>query len=510
MFETNAIFSRKEPQFETEPCVINTVIQLSGSEYDEFSRNMNADQDFIKDNQDLMGYEDGVRHCLLVVSDERRDGILIHSSGYDYARYAAFVPNAEGLLTVGRYPALADLNKKLTNLVEIIAEHVGADSPDGRGVINLQDWEEVLDFDLMTNGALRSTVLNMLCEKPEIADWELDKNELIIYRNTDSLVKAAGVYNDPAITKTDMYSFEGMIPLGKEAALEIIDKNGEVYLLYPDDTESAATTREEVESFDGMFGFEDSSWQEPVRTVPVEVFIMNREKYEHGEASGEWLKLPTNADALQNLLERIGVDRPSEGAFSITAVRVQYEVMKEYVSKYDSLDELNMLATYMHDMEDYEHGIFQAALTSGVVDVGSGTAALINLLDADNMYAFDITDANDAKALGEYWQDDKPEGISIEDYGKEIVESEKGKFTEWGYISFKYDKLLPEYNGIVPDEYKIVGPALHDLRSKAQEHNSAKEKPSVLEQLREARQNPRPPKEPDAPGKKKNKGGPEL
>ena len=158
------------------------------------------------------------------------------------------------------------------------------------------------------------------------------------------------------------------------------------------------------------------------------------------------------------------MDRPSEGAFSVTAVRVQYECMKDYVSKYDSLDELNMLADYMHDLQDYERDIFQAALTNGIVDVGSGTAALINLLYEDNLRAFDITDAKDATALGEYWLGDKPVGISIEEYGKYLVAEEKGKFTEWGYINFKYDKLQPEYNGIVPDEYKIVGPAIHGLR----------------------------------------------
>ena len=508
MFETSAVFSRKEPQFETEPCVVEKVIKLSGSEYDRFSNNLLADRDFIRDNQDLMAFEDGARHCLLVVSDERRDGILVHSSGYDYARYAAFVPNAEGILSVGRYPALAELNKKITEIVDTIVEQT---APGERTLVYLQDLETDFGIDLMANGYIRQTVLDMLNERPEVSNWELDKNELILHGAAEPL---AEILPDPTVTQTDMYaygySFDGMIPLSKEAALEIIDNNGEVYLLYPNDTEGAATTREEVESFDGMFGFEDSSWQEPVRTVPVEVFILNRERYERGEASGEWLKLPADSDTLHDLLERIGVDRPSEGAFSITAVRVQYDVMKDYVSKYDSLNELNMLATYMHDMEDYEHGIFQAALTSGVVDVGSGTAALINLLDADNMYAFDVTDANDAKALGEYWQGDKPDGITIEDYGNQIVADEKGRFTEWGYINFKYDKLLPEYNGIVPDEYKIVGPALHGLRSKAQERSSTNEKPSVLEQLREARQNPRPQKEPDSPGMKKNKGGPEL
>ena len=36
----------------------------------------------------------GVYHCLLVVGEDRPDGILVESEGSSYARYAAFLPNA--------------------------------------------------------------------------------------------------------------------------------------------------------------------------------------------------------------------------------------------------------------------------------------------------------------------------------------------------------------------------------------------------------------------------------
>ena len=508
MIETKAIFSRKEPQFETEPCVINKVIKLSGVEYDKFSRNMNADQDFIRDNQEHMGFEDGARRCLLVIGDERRDGILVHSSGYDYARYVAFVPNAEGLLTVGRYPALADLNKKLVNIADNIAEQAEAQRYEESVSVDLEYVGAEFDIELTDNSVLLNTVCDMLGDRPGIPEFGLDNNELIFYYDPEEREKH--ILESP-LAQTDMYaygySYDGMIPYDRDSALALHDEGHEIYLLYPNDAEGAASTHEEIESFDGMFGIEDSSWQEPVQTAPVEVFILNREKHERGEVSGEWLKLPADSDALRDLLERIGVDRPSEGAFSISAVRVRYEVMKDDVSKYDSLDELNLLAAYMYNREECDHGIFQTALTTGIVEVGRGTAALINLLETGNIVLFDITDAKNATELGEYWQGDKPDGISIEDYGKEIVAAEKGHFTEWGYINFSSDKLRPIYTGIVPDEYKIVGPALHGLRVKTQERSSEQDKPSVLEQLREARNAPRPTKEQDSPHTKKDKGG---
>ena len=67
---------------------------------------------------------------------------------------------------------------------------------------------------------------------------------------------------------------------------------------------------------------------------------MNRERYDkvkhygdgdkpygnrHEEADrqfGAWLTLPVEANDLQKLLESIGVDRPSESAFTITAISV--------------------------------------------------------------------------------------------------------------------------------------------------------------------------------------------
>ena len=53
------------------------------------------DYDFIRNNIDLMYCDrEGVYHCLLVVGEDRPDGILVESEGSSYARYAAFLPNA--------------------------------------------------------------------------------------------------------------------------------------------------------------------------------------------------------------------------------------------------------------------------------------------------------------------------------------------------------------------------------------------------------------------------------
>lgn len=99
MLTTKATFDRKVNNFEIKSCVIEKVVELTSEDYDKFSRNMLADYDFIKDNQDLQ-YRDkeGIYHCLLVVGEDRNDGILVECEGYSHARYAAFLPNAPTFL----------------------------------------------------------------------------------------------------------------------------------------------------------------------------------------------------------------------------------------------------------------------------------------------------------------------------------------------------------------------------------------------------------------------------
>jgi hypothetical protein len=474
------------------------------------------DWDFIRENRiDTVVDKEGRYHCLLVVGEGRRDGILVNPEGGNYARYSAFIPNAEDLLTVGRYPALAELNKKLTYIVDVIAAQAGVVNPDGRIAVDLTKWEELYDAFDNPNPVLIDTVMNMLGERPEIDSFELDKNELIIYQKPDVVLTAEDLA-DPSVTMTDMYAYgygwEGMIPLDKDRALELYDKGYQIYRLYEDDAEGAIDTRDEIVARGGIFGTEDSAWVKPEQEPPIQVFILNCEQNDKGEASGEWVTLPTTPGDLCALFELIGIDRPSEGAFHIPVIRARDDSFRDYISKYDSLDELNMLASYMKNAEEhYDFGTFQTVLMSGIVKIGDGAAALINLLDTDNMECFELIDAKDAKSLAEYYHDEndeKPDDISFEDYGKECVKDEGGRFTEWGYIKQKYDDFSQRYTGIVPEEYQITGMALHALRLSKAEHGKD-EKPSVMDKIKAAQKAPRKPKK-DTPSKRKDKGGPDL
>ena len=101
--QARAIFRRKEVCFEPSECEIEKVIHLSDSDFARFQQTLLDNYDFLHENADLMRVENGVTHCLLVVGETFEDGILVNSEGSDYARYAAYFPNAKSfLLTQGQ------------------------------------------------------------------------------------------------------------------------------------------------------------------------------------------------------------------------------------------------------------------------------------------------------------------------------------------------------------------------------------------------------------------------
>ena len=522
MLQTKAIFRCKEPEIEAKDCVVDKIIRLSGAEFDRFSRGLMRDWDFIRGNQSDTTYDaEGRTRCLLVVGAGRRDGILVDSQGYDYARYTALMPHAEAAISAAQYPSLAALTQKLTAAADYVVSLAAGPLPEGANVsdpskyaVSYQYLSEHFDVSFGDYDALTDVFIGMLHDRPEIDMVKPGVDEFLIDAVAREIVKAEDLA-DPSVTPTDMYAYgygwDGMIPLGKDRALELYDEGHTVFRLSENDAEGAAMSREDIETFDGMFGVEDPAWAAPEQEPPLQAFILNREKYDRGEAAGEWLTLPADAGDLCGLFERIGIGKPSEGAFTVTAVRVRDDYVRDHVSKYDSLDELNMLGSYLETTADFNFVKFEAILSSGIMDVGRGTAALINLLHCDNLDAFELIDAKDPEALARYYDrenNEKPDDVSFEQYGKHCAKKEGGEFTEHGYIKCRHKDLSPEYSDVVPEAYKITGMALHFLRLKKPERGGQDERPSVLEKIRAAQNAPKSPRRERTPGKKK--GEPDL
>lgn len=74
------------------------------------------------------------------------------------------------------------------------------------------------------------------------------------------------------------YDFTYMTPIDtKEAALEAYDRGEAVYLLYPDNTEGMAESRSEIENFEGYFGIEKEPNRDVAREQNSELIPVSKE-----------------------------------------------------------------------------------------------------------------------------------------------------------------------------------------------------------------------------------------
>ena len=95
----HAELKRKQSEYEGEACAVDKIIELPAQRFQQFSRALLADYDFIAENKNDIQHDGDARHCLLILDVDGTDGILVDPQGADYARYSAFVPNARSLLT---------------------------------------------------------------------------------------------------------------------------------------------------------------------------------------------------------------------------------------------------------------------------------------------------------------------------------------------------------------------------------------------------------------------------
>ena len=207
--QARAIFRRKEVCFEPSECEIEKVIHLSDSDFARFQQTLLDNYDFLHENADLMRVENGVTHCLLVVGETFEDGILVNSEGSDYARYAAYFPNAKSfLLTQGQIrqvvqaeapaeaaspsavggisAALLAYGEKMNRLVDLAIFQALECHDQSTYIISpseLQDTSVRDPFDV-------ELFIAMLKERPEIVDMDVgDNGEVMVTLSLESIIE---------------------------------------------------------------------------------------------------------------------------------------------------------------------------------------------------------------------------------------------------------------------------------------------------------------------------------
>ena len=206
------------------------------------------------------------------------------------------------------------------------------------------------------------------------------------------------------------------------------------------------------------------------KDYPFAAFITNLGKYNEGELVGEWVKFPTTAEEMKEVFKRIGIGQrddfgqPYEEWF-ITDYDCYVDGLYDKLGEYESLDELNYLASKLDEMSDSEYAQFQAGMEMG--DHCGSLQEIINL--TENLDCYEIyPNIEDYDDLGRYYIDELevmqiPEHlqnyIDYEAYGRDVAMDENGSFTDQGYVRDTGDRFCEYYDGergSIPDEYRVM------------------------------------------------------
>ena len=197
--------------------------------------------------------------------------------------------------------------------------------------------------------------------------------------------------------------------------------------------------------------------------TPFEAYVTNLGKYNEGRLVGEFLKFPTTTEEVQALLKRIGIEGVRYEDIFITDYEVNISGLYDCLGEYESIDELNYLASLISEMDQSDREKFEAVIDSG--EYSGSVKELINLtqnLDCFEFYA----GVEDDETLGRIYVEDMeaidvPEHLlnyfDYEAYGRDIRLNEDGHYAPGGYVLNNGGSFIEHYHGRedIPDEHKV-------------------------------------------------------
>ena len=196
--------------------------------------------------------------------------------------------------------------------------------------------------------------------------------------------------------------------------------------------------------------------------TPFEAYVTNLGKYNEGRLVGEFLKFPTTTEEVQALLKRIGIDGVRYEEIFITDYEVNISGLYDCLGEYESIDELNYLASLISEMDQSDREKFEAVIDSG--EYTGSVKELINL--AQNLDCFEFyPGVTDDETLGRIYVEDMelldvPDNVlpyfDFEAYGRDMRINEGGHFAPTGYLTRSGD-FKEVYHGIedIPAEHRI-------------------------------------------------------
>ncbi len=94
----NAQMQCKAAGFDLDECHIERVVEIPKVDFFALTHCPMGRHSVIQANQDVMGHDADGFHCLLILGEGQRDGLLVDSEGYDYCRYSSYLPEARAIV----------------------------------------------------------------------------------------------------------------------------------------------------------------------------------------------------------------------------------------------------------------------------------------------------------------------------------------------------------------------------------------------------------------------------
>ena len=153
-----ANFLYKPINFQMDDCQIEMVVELSHEDFCRLKITPLEDQPFIAENRSCMFSKDGVMHCLLALGQGSNDGVLIEAEGYNYPRYAAYIPGMRDIVN-------AEMDRAAYHIIRQGTEK----SMSANWCVHFEELEEHFGLNVREGNGLDSMLRAALKGRPEVA-----------------------------------------------------------------------------------------------------------------------------------------------------------------------------------------------------------------------------------------------------------------------------------------------------------------------------------------------------
>ena len=159
----NAYLERRPESLCTNQCQVEKVVELPAQKFDAFVYNPQAGvQEFIAENKKLMRSVGVDNHCLLVLGEDRIDGVLVNSEGTDQVRYAAHLPCARTILAAA-----------LEQAAELIAQECVKAADDGSWSIPFKELCKRTGLVAGEDNGIGAMLMEALRRRPELSEVKM-------------------------------------------------------------------------------------------------------------------------------------------------------------------------------------------------------------------------------------------------------------------------------------------------------------------------------------------------